>query len=802
MGDDHHRSVGPSVPRFGEPYGHHRRLVAFGALPYIGAVSRPASERPGFARVVSHVAVMVVVAAILGVVVSGLAIPFAGLAGLSARSAADSIDDLPTELETDALPQKTTIEDVNGDTIATVFDQNRVNVPLSQVSRTMVEALLAIEDYRFYEHGALDVKGTLRAFVTNQASGGVTQGGSSITQQLVKQTLLAQADGDEEAEAAATADTYARKLKELRYAIALEKRHSKDWILERYLNIAYFGDGAYGVQAAARHYFNVNASKLNLKQSAMLAGIVKSPAAYDPTNNPDRSKERRNLVINKMAQLSVISQKRADKVSKRGLGVNPRPQANGCVSSRAPWFCEYTMAYLKQDPSLGDTPDEREQLIKSGGLTIHTTLDLRFQEAADDSVSSHVYAQNTAIGALAMIEPGTGQVRAIAQSRPVGRGEGETFLNYVVPKKYGNANGFQPGSTFKAFVLAAALEQGIPANTTINAPQQVFLPNSSFRTCDGNYQSSDVWSPQNSTGTGNFTLYTGTQQSVNTFFAQLEQRTGLCQPYRLAKSMGIQLSDPSTQMVPSFTLGVADVSPLEMAEAYSTFAARGLHCDAYPVTSIDDSDGETAKEYSPTCSQVMPSAVADTVNDILRGVQEGGGFGAGAGIALTDRDDAGKTGTTSESKAVWFNGYTPNLATAAVVAGADQFGNQIGLDGVTVGPSTVYSAAGSTTAGPIWGDAMKAATQYLDPESFTPPSGTDIAGLLVDVPDVSGMSLDEAISTVEGVGLQAQLGDYRNSELPQGTVIGSSPDGDGQLSSGDTVTLYQSNGTPPKKGRG
>ena len=239
----------------------------------------PAPDRLPASRIVSHLGAMAIVSVVLGVIVAGIAIPFAGVLGLGARNASDAIDSLPAELETQQLAQRTVIVDDAGNTIATLYDENRVEVPLRQVSRTMVKAIVAIEDYRFYQHGALDLKGTLRAFLTNQANDGTVQGGSSITQQLVKQTLVSQATTKAE-QRAATANTYERKLRELRYAIALEQRHSKDWILERYLNIAYFGDGAYGIQAAAKHYFNVNARDLDLRQSALLAGLVKIGRAH------------------------------------------------------------------------------------------------------------------------------------------------------------------------------------------------------------------------------------------------------------------------------------------------------------------------------------------------------------------------------------------------------------------------------------------------------------------------------------------------------------------------------------------
>ena len=303
-----------------------------GWLPYPWAVSMPRQERLPAHRVLSHLVVMVAVAAVLGVVVAGLAIPFAGIAGIGARNVARTMDNLPEELKTEDLSQRTTILDANGNRLASLYDENRITVPLKGISRTMVKALVAIEDYRFYQHGALDLKGTLRALITNQANSGVVQGGSSITQQLVKLTLLSQAKTKAEKKAA-TDDTYARKLKELRYAIALEQEHSKDWILERYLNTAYFGDGAYGVQAAAKHYFDVNARDLNLRQSALLAGLVKNPTGYDPTNFPDRAIERRDVVLDRMAELNVVPREKAEKNKLKDLGLNVQEVDNGCVNS-------------------------------------------------------------------------------------------------------------------------------------------------------------------------------------------------------------------------------------------------------------------------------------------------------------------------------------------------------------------------------------------------------------------------------------------------------------------------------------
>jgi membrane peptidoglycan carboxypeptidase len=744
--------------------------------------------------VVSHLGVMVAVAVVMGVLVAGLAIPFAAVTGLSSRTVADGMDKVPADLAAEPLAQRTRLLGRDGKTLATLYDQNRVNVALSQVAPIMRKAIIAIEDYRFYQHGALDLRGTLRAFVTNQANSGTTQGGSSITQQMVKMTLVNQAKTKAE-QKAATADTYQRKINELRYAIAFEQKYSKDWILQRYLNIAYFGDGAYGIEAASRHYFSKSAADLDLREASLLAGLVKNPTGYDPTNYPVRATDRRNTVLDRMAQLNVITPTLARATDAKPLGLKVTATRNGCVSSAAAFFCDYAIQYLLADPNLGKTVDDRRRLLFSGGLTIKTTLDMRYQRASDASVSRHVHPTDQAIGGLAMVVPGTGQVRALSQSRPMGanKKKGETYLNYVVPKRYGDANGFQAGSTFKAFVLAAAITQGIPLSTRINAPQTISIPENRYRTCHGHLLSSDVWSPQNSTGAGTFDLYTGTQLSVNTFFAQLEERTGLCAPTTLAKKMGVVV--PDNDIVGPFTLGVTDVDPLTMAGVYATFAARGKWCEPRPVTKVLNSAGKTIEDFPAQCKQLLRTDVADAVNDILRGVQEPGGFGYEAGLAL-QQPSAGKTGTIDLNQAVWFDGYTPNLATSAMIAGANSKGHHITLNGQVVGGVYISGAHGSTTAGPMWGDAMKVIQNYLPDVNFNSPNPQTIQGQTVTVPSLGGLSTSQAASSLRRAGFLPVVGPTVNSSYAAGTVAYLSPGSGSQVPTGSPVTIYVSDGTP------
>ncbi|MFP5252734.1 MAG: penicillin-binding protein [Actinomycetes bacterium] len=746
------------------------------------------------AAVVGRLSAFLAVAVVIGLLAGSLALPFLGLAGAGARVAARTAAELPTRLDFEPLPQRSLMLDRKGRRLATFFDQNRVNVGLGDVDPLMRKAILVIEDHRFYEHGALDLKATLRAFVSN-STGGEVQGGSSITQQLVKMTLLNQADTQQE-QAAAVERTYRRKLDELRYAIQVESDRSKNWILQRYLNTAYFGDGVYGVEAAARHYFSRSAADLTLRQAALLAGLVKNPVGLEPTRFPAAAERRRNVVLDRMADLGVISRERAEQVQQRPLGLEVSRTPNGCVSSAASFFCDYARRVVLADERLGATAAERRERLRRGGLTIRTTLDRRFQRAAQRSVDTRVDPRDRAIGALAFVQPRTGAVRAIAQSRPMGRDarRGETFLNYTVPERYGDSGGFQAGSTFKVFALAAALEQGISPRARIEAPPQVSIPVSRYRGCKGPLTSDDVWTPGNSTGSGVFDLYEGTQRSVNTFFAKLELHTGLCHPYRLAKQMGIRLTDPDNQQVPAFTLGVVSTDPLSMAGAYATFAARGVYCSPRPVAVVRNIDGEPIARYRKDCDRVLPRRVADTVNDILRGVQEPGGFGHGAGIAL-DQPSAGKTGTIQSNRAVWFVGYTPTLAAAAMLAGANREGHWVTLNGQVVGGTRIGTASGSRHAGPLWGGAMKRVQRWLPDRDFVRPSRGVVRGDRLTVPDVAGLAVSEARRLLRQAGLFVRVaGDLG----PEGVVRSTQPRAGDRVGRGTEVLLQAS----PQRGDG
>ncbi len=408
-----------------------------------------------------------------GVAVAAIMIPATTFVAVTGNNITTDLISLPLTLEDRPNAQTTRLLASNGELLAYFYEENRQDVPLEEIAPVMQKAILAIEDSRFYEHGALDLKGTLRAAVNN-ASDGQTQGGSSITQQLVKLTLLSQASTKEQ-RIAATESSLARKARELKLAITYEQEHTKKEILERYLNIAYFGDGAYGIQAAAFHYFSQSPAKLTATQAATLAGLVKNPVEFDPRVYPERALQRRNTVLAVMGRLGVMPTADVEAQSATPLGLKVTSFPNGCVTSVASFSCDYVRRYLLEEKALGANPQERQQRLERGGLTIKTNIDLRMQKAANKAVQSTVKPTDSAIAGMAMVEPGTGKVRALAQSRPMGRDKkkGQSFINFLVPRAYGDSGGFPAGSTFKLFTVAAALKGGIDVGKVYKSPDKL-----------------------------------------------------------------------------------------------------------------------------------------------------------------------------------------------------------------------------------------------------------------------------------------------------------------------------------------
>ena len=695
-----------------------RHAHPVGATSYPGPVSSGTAPRK---NALLTLVKLLGASVLTGVIVAAIGMPSIGGAGVTARNAAQDFENLPGDLKTPPLPERSVIYAADGKTkLATFYYQNRVSVPLKKIAPVMQKALVAIEDNRFYKHGGLDLKGTARALV-NDTSGDNSgrQGGSTLTQQYVKNVLITSATTKKEQEAA-QAPTVGRKLQELRYALTIEKKYSKSEILNRYLNIAYFGDGAYGVEAAARHYFDTSAKDLTLKQAATLAGIVRNPYAYAPTLNPKLAKQRRDTVLLRMRQLKEITPAQEQSISKQSLGLNKTKVSNGCQASSAPFFCDYVIKEIQSNPAFGKTPKERTRLLLNGGLKITTTLSPKAQKAAQRAVDHYVPRMDPSrkAAAQAMVEPGTGKIRAMAVDREFGAdARGRTSVNFAADATHGSSHGFQPGSTMKAFTLVAALRKGLGFGTGFHSPSHLNL--SGFTNCKG--QSAGSWDVRNAgdSEAGNFDMRQGTAHSVNTYFAQLEKKAGLCETVKAAEDLGIHRADGGKlSETPAFTLGSNEISPVTLASAYAGLAARGKYCKPIALDKIVDSTGKDLDMPSADCKQTVSKDVADAANYLLQYPFKGG---TAAGLSI-GRQAAGKTGTTDGSTYAWFAGYTPNLA-SAVMTGDPRGGEQHPMRNVTIGGRYFSQVYGADIAGPIWQQSMEGALVGEPAESFaSPPS--------------------------------------------------------------------------------
>lgn len=658
--------------------------------------------------------------ALAGLLSAALLMPWVGGLGLAGRDTAASFMDIPHDLEVPRLAEHVVLTDTNGDPFGEVAQREREVVELDEISPWVPSALMAIEDDRFYEHSGLDLRGLLRAAL--RTAQGDTQGGSTITQQYVKNLLMEEAETEEELERA-SGRNITRKIVELRQAIELEERLSKDEIMQGYLNLAYFGSGAHGIEVAAQRYFSTTAAELDPGQAATIVGIVRSPSYYDPLQNPEQSEERRDVVLDRMVDTGYLEAAEADQY--RGdLRIDHTPRAGSCAESEYPHYCQYVMDWLMTSDVLGETEEERNELIGKGGMTVETGLSRRAQEAAQEAVDRHVPPEDsTKFAAQAIVQPGTGQVRALAQNLRYGfddEASGTTAINLAVDQDEGGSTGFQAGSTFKPYTLAAALDEGMGYGTSFDSPKSVSVGGMS--NCDGENMSS--WSVSNAgeSDGGEHNMLSGTKESVNTYFAQLQRRVGLCETSQMAERLGVHRADGQDLGVwSSFTLGDQEVSPMNVASSYAVFASGGSLCEPLPAREItigDPDDGGERIQVDGECEQVIDSDVADGVNHLLQQPFEGGtadGLDIGAPAA-------GKTGTTDNSAYAWFAGYTPHMS-SSVVVGDVRGGEQYPLQNVTIGGRSFGTVYGGDLPGPIWQETMREAVEVTPEDGFgSPPS--------------------------------------------------------------------------------
>ncbi len=643
-------------------------------------------------------------AVLAGAILAAAALPASILVGDVVKVSSDTFNSLPANLRIPPDAQTTYVYANDGKTLLTTFyDENRRDVPLDQIAPVMRQAIVSAEDSRFYQHGGVDLKGVVRALVTNARDGGVAQGASTLTMQYVRNVLKNDPNLSQEQRAGATADTLGRKIQEMRYAVALDGRLSKDEILNRYLNIAYFGAGAYGIYAASRTYFATTPDQLTLPQAALLAGLVQSPDRYNPISGDRKAAlDRRTYVLNAMVKSKNITSAQAAGAKATALALHPVSQPNNCVAAGAAsdgsgFFCGYLRQWWDGQSAFGATVAEREHALTQGGYSIVTSLDPTIQKEAL-AQSLHVYGyDNPRALPIAVVQPGTGHVLAMAVNRhysldanPAGR----SYPNTVNPliSGGGSISGYQSGSTFKMFTMLAALEAGKTLDTRFNAPAALPTrwPDSGPTSCDGK------WCPVNENPAwmdGNRTMWTGFGRSVNTYFVWLEEQVGVDKAVAMAQKLGITFrarQDAELAANPdgwgAFTLGVADTTPLDLANAYATLGANGTYCTPLPVLSIKDAAGQAVSAGQPQCHQAVAPDIAHAATDAARcPVGQESAFGrcdGGTATMVADilggRPVAGKTGSSENNATETFVGYTPQIAAAGIAANPDTPNDYVG----------------------------------------------------------------------------------------------------------------------------
>nr|WP_246324168.1 transglycosylase domain-containing protein [Petropleomorpha daqingensis] len=652
---------------------------------------------------------MFVAVPLAGVLIAAMVSPWVVGSGLVARSSANLLTPLPSALGDSVLTGNTVVLAADGSLLTYFYRQNRTPVSSDRIAPVVKQALVDIEDARFYEHHGIDLEGTARALVSNLLAGGVREGGSTITQQLVKQTLLQAAETAEDRQAA-TEQSVGRKLREARLALAMEERYTKDEILTRYLNLVYFGEGAYGVEAAARRYFGVAAADLDVLQAATLAGLVQTPTADNPITDPVRATVRRNQVLERMHAQGHLSDADLASLTAQPMTTAPTPPPpNGCVGAvLGGFFCDFLQKHLTQ--ALGIS----QQVLQTGGLTIRTTLRPDIQTSGDAAVVKTQPMGAPLAAIFTSVEPGTGHVLAMSVNRRFGydvTDPAQESVNLNVAASQG------AGSTYKVFVAASALERGIPPWNTITTSD----PYTSRVYKDGlapyTVQNAGRYPPT-------LTMVEALIRSSNTYFVALEDQLGSVEgPVRMAQRMGLFSLDPVADQVVaenrgSFTLGAEATSPLALASAYSTMAASGTQCDPTPVTEILDATGKRLQvdgrsvDVGDHCTPgAMPPAVATTLNQILTG-DVGLPIGTGTRARIPGHQIAGKTGTSQNRYSIAFIGYTPHL-TASVMVLNPKHNQDVGT-------------YGGGYAAQIWHDAM-APIISAGPDDPFPPAGLELA---------------------------------------------------------------------------
>ena len=672
-------------------------------------------------------------------------------------------------------------------------EERRETLALDEIPQIAQNAVIAIEDERFWEHNGIDPRGLFRALTRTSGAGEATQGGSTITQQYVKNTFLS------------PEQTLRRKVEEANLALQLERTHTKEFILEQYLNTSFFGNRSYGIQEASKGYFGKPVSEVTAAEAALLAGLLQSPTRFNPYINLDGAVTRRNTVLAKMRQLGYITDDEYEWSINSPVNLVDASTAAAGGRYEAAHFVDEVKKFILNDPRFGETPEERNALLTTGGLSIHTTLHLNLQRLADADVTAVYPNQNRGFRdrrkdpdvGLVAIDPSTGYVRAMV-------GGYDYFDTNAEVHPYAQYNlavgkGRQAGSTFKPIVTATAFANGVPQNATFSAPGSATI----------RVAGHPPWKVRGHGLGGAASLTECMVHSANTCFANLiaDSRVGVERTTAMAASMGIDTTYvPATENTPargfrpvlSMALGANDTTVLDMAEAYTVFANRGLHVPATMVTKVVDSNGTVLFQHQRTQDKVLEAADADEITRQLQAVLERG-TAKGRGI---DRPAAGKTGTTQDETDAWFVGYTPQLVTAVWTGYSQSTTRKVG-------------STGATAAAPVWQRFMKDALAEVPPTDFDftirssatttttiAPTNTEIFEFegtteTVTMPALNGLNIDQATSRARSAGLTLRR---INVDTPPNTgpgmVLNQAPASGSQVSKGATITVEATAGSP------
>ena len=753
-----------------------------------------------------------IVGLISGVLVTVMIAPVLAVSGIAIKNSLSVFDALPDFIEIGRQAQNNEIwvqknsDPENGYVkIADVYWQNRVEVPLDQMSQYLKDAAVDGEDRRFYEHKGVDLTGIIRAAIGNVTSGGVTSGASTLTMQLIKNVYVQRAEAlpsEEDRTAAyaeATATSTERKLKEIKLAIGLEKRFNKEQILEAYLNISGFGGNTYGVEAAAKRYFGVSASEVTISQAASLLAIVQYPVLRNlaqPENYP-ANQLRRDDILRSMRDAGHITEaeyQEAVAIPVDANFVNLQDPSSGCIAAQkyAKHFCDYVVKNVTNFESLGATVDERITNWNIGGYKLYTTLDLSLQKFAQKEVwnvpkSSPIMNIGAAYDS---VEVGTGRVLTMTQNKIFndtleGGGAETSAVNFSTDRDYGGSSGFQTGSTYKIMGLLAWLNAGRGLSEVVDASEFKKDQSHYLDTCeDGGGPWGGMWEFKNDAQAPKVvTVLQAVSASINSAFASIGEQLDQCDIRGMAESLGIHRADSATlQTNPSAILGTNEIAPLTMATAWAGIANNGKYCESIVLDHAVGPNGEELPGQPVTCSQTIDPEVAQAAIYAMKAVMSGGTGSAGNpgdGIPIF-----GKTGTTDSSSQTWIVASTSRVASVAWV------GNIVGTYPMRSFPN------GALYRHQIMSAVMRVANQaYSGAVDWPAPPARLLQGSGLKIPSVEGLSVEDATALLVALGLQVKLGPFEPSDdIPEGDVTGTDP-GEGELAAGGMVVrLYRSSG--------